>query len=134
MSGEPAATVVVDSSAAVSALLNDGPARQALAGRVLHAPHLLDTELTSALRGLVLGRVLGPEQGRLALSAWVGLGVHRHGSTGLLGRTWELRGTLSAYDATYVALAERLGCALLTGDARISRAPGIRCLVTVVPE
>ncbi|PWJ48171.1 Predicted nucleic acid-binding protein, contains PIN domain [Quadrisphaera granulorum] len=125
--------LVVDSSALVSALLNDGPARQALTGQVLHAPHLLDTELTSALRGLVAGKVIEPEQGLHALSAWTRLGVHRYAATGLLERTWELRSNLSAYDATYVALAETLGCSLLTGDSRISRAPGVRCLVTVVP-
>jgi predicted nucleic acid-binding protein len=40
---------------------------------------------------------------------------------------------LSAHDACYLALAELLGCGLLTADARLSRAPGIRCAVTVVP-
>lgn len=47
---------------------------------------------------------------------------------------WERRNNLTAYDAGYVALAEALGCALLTADARLSRAPGIGCLVTVVPR
>jgi predicted nucleic acid-binding protein len=49
-------------------------------------------------------------------------------------RLWELRDDLSAYDASYVVLAELLGCDLLTADARLSRAPGIRCAVTVVPR
>ncbi|MBA2239982.1 MAG: PIN domain-containing protein [Solirubrobacterales bacterium] len=47
---------------------------------------------------------------------------------------WQLRENLSAYDATYVALAEALGCPLITADARLSRAPGLRCPVTVVPR
>lgn len=51
----------------------------------------------------------------------------------LLDRVWELRDNLTAYDASYVALAELLHCALLTADARLGRAPGIRCSVTVVP-
>jgi predicted nucleic acid-binding protein len=52
----------------------------------------------------------------------------------LAGRVWELRENLSVYDATYVALAEALGCDLLTADARITRAPRIRCNITVVPR
>ena len=45
----------------------------------------------------------------------------------------ELRENVTAYDATCVALAELLGCALLTADRRLSRAPGVRCPITVVP-
>jgi predicted nucleic acid-binding protein len=52
----------------------------------------------------------------------------------LLDRVWELRDNLSAYDASYVALAELLDCSLLTADARLSRAPGIRCSITLVPR
>ena len=52
----------------------------------------------------------------------------------LLDRAWELRESLSAYDASYVALAELLGCNLLTADARLSRAPGVRCPITLVPR
>jgi predicted nucleic acid-binding protein len=48
-------------------------------------------------------------------------------------RVWELRDNLTAYDAAYVALAEVLQCPLVTGDTRISRAPGLRCPVTVLP-
>jgi predicted nucleic acid-binding protein len=51
----------------------------------------------------------------------------------LLQRVWELRDNLSAYDASYVALAELLDCTLLTADRRLSRAPGIRCSITAVP-
>jgi predicted nucleic acid-binding protein len=46
---------------------------------------------------------------------------------------WEAREQLSAYDAAYVALAEALDASLLTADARLARAPGLRCPVTVVP-
>jgi predicted nucleic acid-binding protein len=42
-------------------------------------------------------------------------------------RAWELRGSLTAYDAAYVAVAELVGAPLLTLDARLSRAPGPRC-------
>lgn len=86
------------------------------------------------MRRLVLGRSLSPDDGWLALDTWRRLGVIRHPVAGLLDRVWELRENVSAYDATYLALAETLGCALLTTDARLSRAPGLRCPVTVVPR
>lgn len=60
--------------------------------------------------------------------------MRRYAVHSLLDRVWELRDNLSAYDASYVALAEMLNCALLTADARLSRAPGTRCPITVVPR
>lgn len=45
---------------------------------------------------------------------------------------WELRDNLTAYDATYVALAEALDCKLLTADGRLAGAPGPRCTIAVV--
>jgi predicted nucleic acid-binding protein len=53
---------------------------------------------------------------------------------GLLDRMWQLRENVTAYDAAYVALAEALDCPVVTADARLSRAPGLRCTVTVVPR
>ena len=50
----------------------------------------------------------------------------------LLVRCWQLRDNLTAYDACYIALAETLGCSLLTTDARLSRAPGSRCPIEVI--
>jgi len=47
-------------------------------------------------------------------------------------RAYELRANVTAYDAAYIALAELLGCALVTADARLARAPGIRCPVTIL--
>ena len=67
-----------------------------------------------------------------ALARWARLGLLRFGLPGLLDRMWALRANVSAYDAGYVALAEALDCALITGDARLARAPGPRCAITVV--
>ena len=125
--------IVVDASAAVAALLNAGPARHALSHETLHAPHLVDSEVAQALLRLVLRGTLRAGDGWAALDSWRRLGVVRSSVSGLLGRVWELRENVSAYDASYLALAEALGCGLMTADARLSRAPGLRCPVTVVP-
>lgn len=126
--------IVVDASGALSGLLNDGPARRALAGERLHAPHLVDSEVASGLRRRVAAQQLTADDGWTALDRWRRLGMTRYPVLALLDRVWELRDNLSAYDATYVALAEALNCALLTADIRLSRAPGTRCPVTVVPR
>jgi predicted nucleic acid-binding protein len=125
--------IVVDASAAVSALLNAGPARRALAREPLHAPHLIDSEVANALRRQLAAGRIDAGQGWAALNVLRRLAVTRHPAFSLADRVWELREQLSAYDAAYVALAEALDASLLTADARLSRAPGLRCPVTVVP-
>jgi len=82
----------------------------------------------------VASRRIAVDDGWAALDAWRRLGITRYAMPGLLERVWELRENLSAYDAGYVALAEALRCSLVTADARISRASGVRCPVTVVPR
>lgn len=126
--------IVLDASTALSGLLNAGPARNALADEQLHAPHLVDSEVANGLRRQVVVQRIAADDGWAALDTWRRLGLTRYAIHGLLGRVWELRENLSAYDAGYVALAESLGCTLVTADARISRAPGVRCPVTVVPR
>jgi predicted nucleic acid-binding protein len=125
---------VIDASAALSALLNDGPARRALASEQLHAPHLIDSEVANGLRRMVAAEQLAADSGWTALDVFRRLGMTRYPVFSLLDRVWELRDNLAAYDASYVALAELLDCNLLTGDARLSRAPGIRCSITLVPR
>jgi len=126
--------IVVDASAAVSALLNAGPARQALAEEQVHVPHLIDPEVANALRRGVAASRIEPGDAWSALDRWRRLGMSRYAAFDLFERIWELRQNLSAYDASYVALAESLDCALLTADLRLGRAPGLRCPVTVVPR
>lgn len=125
--------IVVDASAALSALLNDGPARKTLSTESLHVPHLVDSEVASGLRRRTLAGHLEAPTAWSALSTWQQLGMTRYPAVSLLERIWELRGNVSAYDATYVALAEQLQCALLTADHRLARAPGITCPVTTIP-
>ena len=124
--------IVLDASAAVLALLNDGDARRALAGETAAIPHLADSEVAHALRAQVRRGGLPADRARVALARWTGLGLRCFPAAPHLGRVWELRDNLSAYDATYVALAEALGCALVTADARLARAPGPSCPITTV--
>ena len=126
--------IVIDASAVISALLNEGPARQLMGRQRLHVPSLIDTEVASALRRQVLAGTLSAEHGWTALNTWQRLAVLRYPTHGLLDRIWQLRHNVSAYDATYVALAEGLGCSLATLDGRLARGSSeFTCPVTVLP-
>jgi predicted nucleic acid-binding protein len=87
-----------------------------------HVPHLAIIETVSVLRGLVRASKLTESRAEGALQDLVQLPVVRHPHEPLLERVWQLRGNLTAYDATYVALAETLDATLLTCDARLARA------------
>jgi predicted nucleic acid-binding protein len=124
--------IVVDASAAVLALLNDDAARRAMVQEPVVVPHLIDAEVANALRSNVMRGGLEDHDARRALASWARLGIRRFPSVGLLDRIWELRANLTAYDASYVALAETLGCDLVTADARLAGAPGPACPIRVV--
>ncbi len=124
--------IVVDASAVVLGLLNDGEARATLRDEVVVCPHIVDSEVAHALRVLVLRGVVEVTDAARAIRTWSRLGVERLTVTGLLDRIWELRDNVTAYEATYLALAEALEVPLLTADSRLARAPGPRCTVTVV--
>lgn len=128
--------IVLDASAVIEFLLNSA-AGQRVAARIalggpLHAPHLLDLEVASVLRRFAAGGHLTAERGALALGALQGMPLQRHPHGFLLGRIWELRVILTAYDAVYVALAEALGAPLVTLDRRLGRADGHRAKVEVI--
>ena len=120
--------IVADASVILPGLLADGDSRALLAG---HVPHLADSELVHALRANVRRGAVPASAAEQALGRWASLGVRRHAVRRLLPRIWALRDVLSAYDATYVALAELLGCPLATGDRGVARATGLRCEVVM---
>jgi predicted nucleic acid-binding protein len=125
--------LVVDTSAVVAALVGRPP-NQVLVDRLrtdgdLHAPHLLDVELLHALRGLVLGGHLSEDRAADARGDFADLTVVRYGHALLADRSWELRNNLTAYDATFVALAEALTVPLVTCDARLAGVPGYSAVV-----
>ena len=127
-------SVVLDASAAVAGLLNDGAARDLVSHERLRAPHLVDHEVASTLRRHALAGEVDVPSAKQALDTWRRTSVRRYAALPQLERVWELREDLSAYDAGYVALAEALGCPLVTADRRLGGAPGPRCPITVVPS
>lgn len=121
--------IVLDASAAIEWLLQS-PAGVRIDKRIsspsepLHAPHLLDVEVVQVLRRYVREKTISEQRGQEALEDLGDLPLNRYPHDFLLPRVWELRATLTAYDAVYVALAEVLDATLLTCDGRIASAPG----------
>lgn len=129
--------MIVDASAVIEWLLQT-PAGIKIEKRIfsprvpLHAPHLLDVEVAQVLRRYVRDKTIPAQRGQEALEDLADLVLHRYPHDFLMPRVWELRTTLTAYDAVYVALAELLDAPLLTCDGRIASAPGHRAVVEVV--
>jgi predicted nucleic acid-binding protein len=128
--------IVADASAVVELLLGGRRGRavevhlSAVQGHI-HAPALIDAEVTQALRKLVERRTIDEPRGRASVEMLQALPIERVSLQPLLPRMWALRGNLTAYDAAYVALAEGLDCPLLTFDQRVAGAPGVEQRVVV---
>lgn len=123
---------VVDAGVIVELVASDlDPDR--LGDEELAAPHLIDSEVTNVLRRLVRQKILTERQGASALDGFTLLALTRYPADWLRPRMWALRHNLSAYDATYVALAEMTGAtALLTTDTRLAAAPGVNCPIELL--
>jgi predicted nucleic acid-binding protein len=128
--------LVVDASVIAPAVADGGPDgvrfRQRLHGEQLAAPDLLGVEVLSVIRRQVHVGTIDATQAENAVSDFLDLPMNVYPTGPLLRRGWQLRDNLTTYDACYVALAEALGCGLLTGDVRLSRAPGRRCPIEVI--
>jgi predicted nucleic acid-binding protein len=129
--------IVVDASVLVNAIADDGAdgrrARDELrAAGDISAPDLIDVETVAALRRRWLDGTLPARRFAAAIEDLDALTIDRYPTLPLMRRAYELRANVSAYDAAYVALAEALGCELLTADRRLARAPGKRCAVRVL--
>jgi predicted nucleic acid-binding protein len=125
--------LVVDTSAVLGAILAREPAPgliERLAGDGdLHAPHLIDTEVLHALRRMSMNDQLSEERAADARTDFAGLTLVRYPHEPLNDRVWALRPSLTAYDATFVALAEALDAPLITCDTRLAQAPGNRAVI-----
>lgn len=118
--------IVADASTLVDLLLDRPPAavtREALAAqRTIHGPHLLSTEVLHVLRRWTYRGLIPPPRAEAAVADLGALPIVFHAHPPLSRRVWALRDRLSAYDATYVALAEALEASLITADRRLIRA------------
>ena len=126
---------VLDASAAVSAFTVQGSQAANLLRRAdgnFHVPDIFYCETANALRKLAASHKIGPAVAEESMRALERLPVQRWETRNLLRRIGALGDNLSAYDAAYVALAERLGAVLLTADRKMSAAPGLRCVFRII--
>ena len=129
--------IVVDSSAVVEMLLNTEAGirvtrRIGTTPNAVHSPHLLDIEVTHVVRRYQLAGTIEAARGAEMVGFLRGLRIHRHDHRPFLPRVWELRHSVSAYDALYVALAEALEAPLLTTDERLASAHGHQARVETI--
>jgi predicted nucleic acid-binding protein len=128
--------IVVDASVGVEILLRlpdaDMLMDRLFSGDTLHVPHLFDVEVAQVVRRYWRADEITPARGLQAIQDLADLPVTRHSHEPLLERIWQLRANITAYDASYVALAEALDAVLLTRDAALARASGRKSLVEVI--
>ena len=129
--------IILDASAVVDLLVEPAMLTSVLRARVreasiVYAPHLMDAEVTNALRRKVLQGRLDELTARRAIRRLAAMRLKLWPHRQLLGRALALRHQLSAHDAIYVAMAEVTGATLVTRDARLARASGHRARIEVV--
>jgi predicted nucleic acid-binding protein len=127
--------IVVDASVVVWTLVewerSHGTSRFT-SGEDWVAPSHIDLEVLNALRRYVFFKRLTRQQAEVALAAYVNLPIQHYALPPLLDRIWALRENLTAYDAAYVALAETLESELMTRDAKLAGARGLRARIILV--
>lgn len=129
--------VVVDASALVCYYIvedsrHDEVKRRLTAGHALFAPAHMDAEVVSALRGMARGNSVLHDVVPSVLRHLAGAPIRRKELAPLLDRIWQLRDNVTPYDAAYIALAEDLDGPLITCDAKLAGASGVRCAVDLI--
>lgn len=128
---------VVDASIVVRLLQNrrgDATLRARLRQeRYLHAPALIDAEVTSAIRGLLLTSKatiqVTIERAEQMVDDFADLPLVRYPMQPYQRRVLALRENFTAYDGFYLALAESLDMPLLTDDRQFRKAPAARAVI-----
>lgn len=127
---------VVDASCLVHVLTSSDEVATAvksfLRGKALYAPTLVDYEVTSALRGLARKRPEVEQAAGAYLRYLAAMPIRRESAQPLVARIWSLRHNYTAYDASYVALAETLDATLVTCDEKFERAGAARCTIATI--
>jgi len=129
--------IVVDASVLANAIGDDGTDGERARGEIraadgVAAPDLVDVETVAVLRKRWLAGTMSDRRFAFAITDLEQLPIGRYPTLPLMRRAFELRANVTAYDASYVALAELLGCELLTGDRRLAGAPGPSCAIRLV--
>jgi len=129
--------IVLDASVLANLLADDGVdgrrARSAVrSAGDLAAPDLVDAETVAVLRKRWLASTISEQRFAAAIEDLEALSLDRYPTLPLMRRAYEMRANVTVYDATYIGLAEVLGCDLLTADRRLCRAPGLLCSVRVL--
>lgn len=130
---------ILDASAYAEALTSAAPLGEASRERITttrhwHAPAVFPAEVLAAVRGLLLGGQLTRPRAEMTRRRLSRTRVVLHPFAPFEERVWELRDNLTVYDAWYAALAERLGAALVTTDARLAQAAGPHCEVELITD
>jgi predicted nucleic acid-binding protein len=117
--------IVIDASAVVEMLLGSAKGwkveqRVLGSGESLHAPHLLDLEVTQVMRRYLQAKALTPSRAQMAFDDFRALKYRRYPHDVLLKRIWSLRDNFTAYDAAYLALAEEIGATVVTCDGKMA--------------
>ena len=125
--------IVIDSSVLIAALVEDTEdavwARTLAADPDMHGPELVLAETMNGIRRSELNQAVSTVQAEFARNDLLRIGLNLYPFAPFAERIWDLRHNLTCYDAWYVALAETLGCPLVTLDHRMSRASGVQCQI-----
>lgn len=127
--------IVADASVVVELLLQRDivpSLRARLDGEAVHAPTVIEVETLHALRRASLAGVVSEDRAALARGVFASMPLVLYPHRPLMERMWSLRHTHTAYDASYVALAELLPAPLVTCDARLARSTGHDAVIELV--